>query len=146
MLVSIRNVNANGFIYYGEFTEFGSSKEGSLANGKRKHKFRPSIALRNCLEDIEEIRNRGESRLNQKWRESMSELTKDETLLVDFLYISGMNTAEVIWIMDMLPTERAVARMITYIANENMALDPKRLHEAALKISHEEGAFESTQH
>ena len=80
MLVSIRNVNANGFIYYGEFTEFGSSKEGSLANGKRKHKFRPSIALRNCLEDIEEIRNRGESRLNQKWRESMSELTKDENL------------------------------------------------------------------
>ena len=84
--------------------------------------------------------------MNQKWRESMSELTKDETLLVDFLYISGMNTAEVIWIMDMLPTERAVARMITYIANENMALDPKRLHEAALKISYEEGAFESTQH
>ena len=78
-------------------------------------------------------------RLDQR-RINMEEeiLTKEEQLLTDCLYLSGMETATVLWIMASLPTLKAVRKVLWLTANENIELNRDLLYETAVRIMKEE--------
>ena len=65
-------------------------------------------------------------------------LTKEEQLLTDCLYLSGMETTTVLWIMASLPTLKAVRKVLWLTANENIELNRDLLYETAVRIMKEE--------
>lgn len=66
------------------------------------------------------------------------ELTEEEKLLTDCLYLSGMERATVLYIMASLPTLKAVRKVLWLTANENIELDRAKLYETAIRIAKEE--------
>ena len=74
----------------------------------------------------------------------MQEMTIEEKALTRCLFISGMSTIRVLWIMGSLPTYESVTELLEYI-RQNPEADHEELYQAAVQVLEKHNYREPTE-